>query len=56
MHGRLDLLQDLVERCQLDAAQQGCNEPLYAFLGDYIDRGPDSAGVIAFLRTFSVEH
>ena len=55
-HGRLDLLQDIVERCQVDAAQRGCEEPLHVFLGDTIDRGPDSAGVIAFLRKYSVEH
>jgi len=47
IHGRLDLLDDLLVRIQRDAD----NHPLdrvrsLVFLGDYIDRGPESRGVI----------
>ena len=56
IHGRLDLLQALAVLCLVDAAQRGCEAPLYVFLGDYIDRGPGSAGVIRFLREFSDKH
>lgn len=47
IHGRLDLLLDLL--AQIDGAA-GDRPFRIVCLGDYIDRGPDSAGVIAQLR------
>ncbi len=53
IHGRLDLLRDLARLIAQDAAAQA-SAPARAetiFLGDYVDRGPDSAGVIDFLAS-----
>jgi serine/threonine protein phosphatase 1 len=47
VHGRADLLRDLLERIRDDArgfASGG--PPILLFVGDYVDRGPDSRGVI----------
>jgi serine/threonine protein phosphatase 1 len=46
IHGCLDKLAGLVRQCQLDA---GDAPSKFVFLGDYIDRGPDSRGVVEFL-------
>lgn len=46
IHGCLDQLQNLLERCKQDA---GAQELKLIFLGDYVDRGPDSRGVLDFL-------
>ena len=46
IHGSLDKLQRLMLRCEQNAAGRPFK---YVFLGDYIDRGPQSAGVIACL-------
>ena len=46
IHGCLDQLQRLVELCERDA---GAQKIRFIFLGDYIDRGPDSRGVVDFL-------
>lgn len=49
IHGRADLLHPLVEQILADAAARpspGDDKPLLIFLGDYIDRGRDSKGVI----------
>jgi serine/threonine protein phosphatase 1 len=45
IHGRLDLLDKLSQqiRADLDSAP---TEVVTIFLGDYVDRGPDSAGVL----------
>jgi serine/threonine protein phosphatase 1 len=43
IHGRLDLLQQLLQLIRLDAAGKPYK---LVFLGDYVDRGPDSKGVI----------
>ncbi len=48
IHGSLDQLRELVARCEEDAAGR---EAKFVFVGDYIDRGPDSRGVIEFLLT-----
>lgn len=48
IHGRSDLLADmcaLLERRSLDDTRLG-GPPIVIFLGDYVDRGHDSAGVI----------
>ncbi len=47
IHGRLDLLQRMVAKIGADAVQTKTRErPLVIFLGDYIDRGAESRGVI----------
>jgi serine/threonine protein phosphatase 1 len=46
IHGCLTQLQRLVELCERDA---GAQKITFIFLGDYIDRGPDSRGVLDFL-------
>jgi serine/threonine protein phosphatase 1 len=55
IHGRLDLLRDLLQLIEDDAhARSRASRRILVFLGDYIDRGPDSSGVVADLiaRTF----
>lgn len=47
VHGRLDLLDGLVERMTEDFRTLGRqDQPVLIMLGDYIDRGPQSAAVI----------
>jgi len=49
IHGRLDLLQPLVEAIVADLRVSAASRKVVVFLGDYIDRGPDSRGVIQLL-------
>jgi serine/threonine protein phosphatase 1 len=49
IHGRLDLLQQLEEKIAHDAAGVDAERRLIVYLGDYIDRGDDSSGVIEHL-------
>ncbi|WP_298744700.1 metallophosphoesterase family protein [uncultured Brevundimonas sp.] len=49
VHGRLDLVKPLVEAVLADADQVAADRKVVIFLGDYVDRGPDSRGVIRFL-------
>ena len=51
VHGCLDALLALEERIEADAAPQAALQPLILYLGDYVDRGPASAGVIEHLAT-----
>ncbi|MGC6399103.1 metallophosphoesterase family protein [Sphingomonas sp. FW199] len=46
VHGRLDLLDALLARIDAEDAARGPAERHLVFLGDLMDRGPDSAGVI----------
>src|SRR5689334_20957757 len=57
IHGRIDLLEALLERIDRDTAARPCPRPVGIFLGDYIDRGPGSRDVIQRLidRTRSHE-
>lgn len=50
VHGRLDLLDRLLARIAADDAARGRADTTLIFLGDLIDRGPDSAGVVERLR------
>ena len=49
MHGHLDRLRSLHALIRADLAAHPVKAPLLVHLGDYIDRGPDSAGCIALL-------
>lgn len=50
IHGRYDLLQRILRRIVADAAiQANGRRPVLVFCGDYIDRGPASAEVLAAL-------
>jgi serine/threonine protein phosphatase 1 len=46
IHGSLSKLRKLLSRCEEHA---GGRSVTFVFLGDYIDRGPDTAGVIGSL-------
>jgi len=47
IHGRLDLLQSLLDLIDADARTSGdAGRRILVFLGDYVDRGPDSRGVV----------
>ena len=54
IHGRLDLLEEMLGLIEQDQAGVAPRETFVVFLGDLIDRGPDSAGVIERLRTYSL--
>ena len=49
IHGRLDLLTEMLGRIRADLAARPHPRPLIVFLGDYVDRGPESRGVIEAL-------
>jgi len=53
VHGRLDLLEQLLEMIEADAVKRPERKTYIVFLGDFIDRGPASAGVVEKLRTYS---
>ena len=52
VHGRLDLLDRLLAKVEADAARRPARKTLLVFVGDLIDRGPDSRGVVERLRTY----
>jgi serine/threonine protein phosphatase 1 len=56
VHGRLDLLDELLERIASDDRSRGKAKTAIVFLGDLIDRGPESAGVVERLRTYRPDH
>ncbi len=49
IHGQLARLEEAHGRIVADRAAQGTPDAPVVHLGDLVDRGPDSAGVIAFL-------
>jgi serine/threonine protein phosphatase 1 len=49
VHGRLDLLRDLLARIARDDSGRPPAKTFIVMLGDLIDRGPDSKGVIDYL-------
>src|SRR5690348_1497213 len=52
IHGRLDLLDQLLEKIEEDLERRPARKVLLVFVGDLIDRGPNSAQVIERLRTY----
>ncbi|NCO16293.1 MAG: serine/threonine protein phosphatase [Alphaproteobacteria bacterium] len=53
IHGRLDLLRAAHARIAADLVRRPCPRYRVIHTGDYIDRGPESAGVIAHLIEFT---
>ena len=53
IHGRLDLLEAAIAAIEADDAKCRPAQTTIILLGDLIDRGPDSAGVVAAARAWS---
>ena len=49
VHGHVDLLEKLYQKITADLNQSPVPQYKIVFLGDYIDRGPDSAGCVEYL-------
>jgi serine/threonine protein phosphatase 1 len=56
VHGRADLLAELLGRIDADLKNRPIAHPIQVFLGDYIDRGPDSRQVIDLLVARREQH
>jgi len=52
VHGRLDLLDQLLDKIDEDIKRRPARKVLLVFVGDLIDRGPNSAQVVERLRTY----
>ena len=53
VHGRLDLFGALTTAIDADDVARGAAQTTVILLGDLVDRGPDSAGVIAHARAWA---
>jgi serine/threonine protein phosphatase 1 len=53
IHGQRELLAQLIAAIEADDAQRGAARTTIILLGDLVDRGPDSAGVIALARALA---
>lgn len=53
VHGRRDLFDALVAAIETDDTARGAADTTIVLLGDLVDRGPDSAGVVAAARTLA---
>lgn len=53
IHGRLDLLDELLATIDADDSARPAARTMLVFLGDLIDRGPDSAAVLERLTKLS---
>jgi len=54
IHGRLDLLEQLLEMIEEDHGSRPEAQRLLIFLGDLVDRGPESCGVVERLRQLQI--
>ena len=52
VHGRIDLLDQLIFRIEADIDAREHRDVVLVFLGDLIDRGPNSAEVVERLRNY----
>ena len=52
VHGRLDLTDQLLGKIEDDLERRPAKKAVLVFVGDLIDRGPESAQVIERLRTY----
>ncbi|WP_275185262.1 metallophosphoesterase family protein [Bradyrhizobium sp. CSA112] len=56
VHGRSDLLERLLAAIDADCKQRPVPRPITVFVGDYIDRGPDSRNVLDLLLRWQKSH
>jgi serine/threonine protein phosphatase 1 len=56
VHGRADLLAQLFSEIDADLKEHPAPRAIHVFLGDYIDRGPDSRDVVDLLLARSQRH
>jgi len=54
IHGRLDLFERMIQHIRADEMAVA-ERPLIVLLGDYVDRGPDSAGVLSRVLKLQAE-
>ncbi|MEM1050965.1 MAG: metallophosphoesterase family protein [Pseudomonadota bacterium] len=52
IHGRLDLFEAMVAAIENDDSSRDPRQTQVVLLGDLVDRGPDSAGVVALARNW----
>ena len=55
VHGRLDLFERLIDAIEHDDREAADADSTVVLLGDLVDRGPDSAGVVARARAWQSE-
>ncbi len=55
LHGRADLLEQILEEIDRDIGETKAQNPHLVFVGDYVDFGPDSAGVLDRLADLTTE-
>jgi serine/threonine protein phosphatase 1 len=56
IHGRVDLLDQVLTRIDVHLASNPIHQPIHVFLGDYVDRGPASRSVLDCLINRSRSH
>ncbi|MFY0690827.1 MAG: serine/threonine protein phosphatase [Paracoccaceae bacterium] len=55
VHGRLDLLERILEKIDAVIGAREMSDPMLVFVGDLVDRGPASAGVLARVHELTTE-
>ena len=55
VHGRYDLLVELLDMIAEDAAARGFDAPRIVLMGDYIDRGEQARETLAFVTELLAE-
>lgn len=55
IHGRADLLLSILDKIDEDITAHCTDKPLIIFLGDYVDRGDDSAKVLSTIERLWME-
>ena len=55
IHGRLDLFEALIDAIEADDALAGTAKTTVVLLGDLVDRGPGSAGVVSRAREWQAQ-
>jgi serine/threonine protein phosphatase 1 len=54
IHGHLDKLRGAHDLVEADRVREGTRDAPLVHLGDLVDRGPDSAGVVGYLRDLAL--